>query len=319
MSVLISVVVCTYNRACLLRQCLQSLADQTLDKHIFEVIVVDSNSTDETSGIIRSFLLSEPNFKAVSETRMGLSRARNRGCLTAQGQYVAYTDDDCKLPPEWLETARSIIGEPAPEIFGGPILPFYDSPKPAWYKDEYASVVLSNVPRMLSSNEYLIGANMFYKKSLLGQTRGFDPRFGMAGDKIAYGEETHLQITMRNMNPGIGIFYDPRLSVFHLARKERMTIRNIFFHKYSAGRDNGIVFFKRDAVPKKNIFLSIGYDLIRVPLLSLYYLFGSLARNKEKYPYYENYLVERFGRVPTLIGYLSGEIHLVFEKSSRSG
>jgi glycosyltransferase involved in cell wall biosynthesis len=316
MSIVISVVVCTYNRAHLLRQCLQSLADQTLDKQSFEVIIVDSNSTDESPGIIRSFSLSEPNFKVISETRMGLSYARNRGCLNARGKYVAYTDDDCRLPPEWLEIARSIIGEQAPEAFGGPILPFYDSPKPVWYRDDYASVVLSSVPRMLSPDEYLIGANMFFKKALLEQTRGFDPRFGMAGGKIAYGEETNLQIMMRKMNPGIGILYDPRLSVFHLARKERMTIKNIFLHKYSAGRDNGIIFLNRDAVPKRKIFPLIGYNLVLVSLLSLYYLPGLMIRDKERYPYYENYLVERFGRIPTLIGYLSGEIHLLLEKSS---
>ena len=149
MSVIISVIICTYNRAYLLSQCLDSLSNQTLEKHFFEVLIINNNSTDNTQEIAEFISKKEPNFRVILETSQGLSHARNRGWNEAQGLYVGYLDDDCKVPPEWLQTAQSCITTQTPDIFGGPYYACYNSQKPKWFKDEYGSHVSGSEPREL--------------------------------------------------------------------------------------------------------------------------------------------------------------------------
>ena len=81
-----TVVVCTYNRAHLLRSCLESLLAQTLDQGQFEVLVVDNNSTDATSQIVNEYTAKYSHFVAVAERQQGLSYARNRGWKEADGE-----------------------------------------------------------------------------------------------------------------------------------------------------------------------------------------------------------------------------------------
>ena len=107
-SIFLTVVVCTYNRSDLLAGCLESLCQQTIKKDKFEIILVDNNSTDNTSEIAKGFL-DQSNFRYLLETSPGLSHARNRGLNEAKGEYVGYIDDDARAKYDWLETAINII------------------------------------------------------------------------------------------------------------------------------------------------------------------------------------------------------------------
>lgn len=79
----ISVVVCTRDRASVLKRCLSALERQTLPDEHYEVILVDNGSTDETAALIASFCERNANFRGVYEVRPGLSLARNRGAREA--------------------------------------------------------------------------------------------------------------------------------------------------------------------------------------------------------------------------------------------
>ena len=185
---LISVIICTYNRAEFVGTALKSLCQQTAEKTQYEVIVVDNNSEDNTRVVTEGFRRSNPNIRYCSEMRQGLSHARNRGWQEANGSYVAYIDDDCKVPTHWLNIAIEIIDQLLPAAFGGPYYAFYKSPKPYWWKDSYSSFEQSLTPRSLRRLEYLRGGNIFIRRSLLEAIGGFDSRFGMVGQKLAYGE-----------------------------------------------------------------------------------------------------------------------------------
>lgn len=207
---LMSIVICTRNRAQYLAWALESLMRQTLDPKWFEIIVVDNASTDETAGVVRA-AAPEGRIRYVMEPVLGLSSARNRGWREARGRWVGYLDDDAKPVETWLEVARRIIAERSPEIFGGPFLPFYDLPKPDWFKDEYGSRVLAGAARELDVYETLSGSNFFILRGLLEKHGGFKSEFGMTGNKIAYGEESELQIRIRQADPSVRSFYDPGL------------------------------------------------------------------------------------------------------------
>ena len=69
MNSVVTVVICTYNRAPVLKLALQSLVEQTADKSSFKVIVVDNNSTDDTSRVVEDFKNKLP-LKYVFEDRV---------------------------------------------------------------------------------------------------------------------------------------------------------------------------------------------------------------------------------------------------------
>src|SRR5262249_40128546 len=92
----VSVVVCTYNGAATLEQCLRSLL--MVDYPNYEVIVVDDGSNDSTGEILKRF----PEIRAIRQQNRGLSAARNRGLYAATGEIVAYTDSDCFVDRDWL-------------------------------------------------------------------------------------------------------------------------------------------------------------------------------------------------------------------------
>ena len=295
MSILISVIICTHNRAELINTALQSLCEQSLAFNEYEVIVVDNNSTDHTRSVVEKFASKYTNIRYCLETKIGLSNARNRGWREAQGEYVAYTDDDCKLPSQWLSVAKEIIEQRSYVLFGGPFFPFYDSPKPFWFRDSYRSRGFGDDARFLTQREDLIGNNIFIRRSLLEKLGGFNTYLGMSGKQIAYGEETELQMRVRETMPELGIFYESRLYVYHLVRAERMKIGWLIREFFAKGRYVYLTAHGNDTPALGR--LSLLMRALKVALEMLTDIsYGALIRNRAKYPYFQNYFYEHSSR-----------------------
>lgn len=99
----ISVVIPVYNEATMLPSCLESLKEQDF-KGIYEIIVVDNNSTDLTPQIAKLY-----GTRIVKETQQGVVFARQTGFTSAHGRIICSTDADTIVPPNWLTTIYSIF------------------------------------------------------------------------------------------------------------------------------------------------------------------------------------------------------------------
>ena len=99
-SPLVSIVLPTYNRAYLLKRAIQSVLNQTYRN--FELIVVDDGSTDNTKEVVEDFHDKRIRYVA-HEKRRGANAARNTGIKLAEGEYVAFQDDDDIWLPRKLE------------------------------------------------------------------------------------------------------------------------------------------------------------------------------------------------------------------------
>src|SRR5436309_2344962 len=136
MTIQISALICTRNRADYLRKAMQSLATQSLPCEQYEIIVVDNGSEDHTRAVVDEFA-SLTNLVYIYEATPGLSRARNVAFRRAKGEFVAFLDDDAVASPQWLEKYLEVFRtySPTPGSVGGKCEPIWEIPQPAWLED----------------------------------------------------------------------------------------------------------------------------------------------------------------------------------------
>jgi glycosyltransferase involved in cell wall biosynthesis len=221
----------------MLKRCLLSLYEQTCDLVQYEVIVIDNNSTDQTHTIVDEFL-GYPNFRYYLEIQQGLSYARNRGLTEAKGLYIAYLDDDVLAPPEYCGTAIGLIEKTQLHLdgFGGPLFPFYTTPKPDWFEDQYAiQMGKKGEPYYLEPGQSFIGANMVWDQKLLKLINGFRVDLGYIGDVEFLGEETDAFIRAWQQKASARFLNSPDLSVKHWCPPEKMTLSNRIRRNFNVG------------------------------------------------------------------------------------
>ncbi len=287
---LISVIICTYNRADLAHQAIDSVLAQDFPKGEYELMIVDNNSTDHTAEMAQEFCRAYPNVRYILESNLGLSHARNRGWREAQGDYVGYLDDDCKVPPGWLSVAAEVLLTEHPDAFGGPYYAFYNTSKPGWFKDEYESYVPSHEAHRLRIGEILVGLNMFIRRDLLVELNGFATSFGMSGKTIGYGEETHLFKRLSELYPNAVLYYEPRLFVYHLVRPEKMILWTAPRRYFANGRSYNRIF----APGAKPALARTGKNIIWLLAQMVFACtWGLIVRNRVEYPFWQNYIYEK--------------------------
>lgn len=91
----VSVIIPVYNVEAYLRQCLDSVVNQTLRE--IEIICVDDGSTDESVAILNEYVSKDCRIKILTQVNSGQGAARNSGLAVAQGKYVYFMDADDEL------------------------------------------------------------------------------------------------------------------------------------------------------------------------------------------------------------------------------
>jgi glycosyltransferase involved in cell wall biosynthesis len=172
----ISVVVCSYNGERTIRECLKGLSK--LDYPNYEVIVVDDGSTDATAAIAQEYGL-----RVISTENRGLASARNTGLEAADGEIVAYIDDDASPDPHWLTYLAATFLNSGFSAVGGPNIP---PPGDGRVADCVANAPGGPIHVLFSDREaeHIPGCNMAFRKEGLQAVGGFDPQFRTAGDDV---------------------------------------------------------------------------------------------------------------------------------------
>lgn len=295
----LSVVVCTYNRSALLKACLSSLVNQTTDKSKYEIIIVDNNSTDETQEIMRHFCKSFSNIKLVSEYQQGLSSARNKGWIHASGKYIAFIDDDAIASSVWCEKILSsfLTVTPKPVSVGGPIYPYYETKPPKWFCDDFeirswgASPGFLVPPRAFNG---FSGSNMAFEKRVLQEVGGFNPKFGMKGDEMFFGEETELFRRIHANEPYF--WYDPEIKVYHFTPQRNTRLSYRMIRSIRMGQSSARLQHRRRFSPES--FKAI----CRLMIITLCLPSVLFCSNQEK----KMSFARRIEQIGSILGYLLG-------------
>lgn len=167
MGKILTVVVPVYNEQELISGCLDSLLNQTLDKEKYEIIVIDNNSTDLTAKIAL-----EKGVRVEKEFRKGYVHALRMGIEVSQTEYVAFTDADCRVPPNWTAKILSHFTSDTEFVGVGGKLAFYD----------LHPILDKAFQSVLYFNQALPGNNMAVRRDAVIRIGGIDPGVNLTVD-----------------------------------------------------------------------------------------------------------------------------------------
>ncbi|HXJ06009.1 MAG TPA: glycosyltransferase [Candidatus Acidoferrum sp.] len=236
----VTVIICTWNRSKTLKNVLTSLEACVVPGGIeWEVLVVDNNSTDDTSAVCESFIKGHPErFRYLFEGRQGKTNALNAGILQARGSILALTDDDLTVDPQWVAAIYDAFQKYDCAAVGGKIIPVWNCTKPSWIAFDgpyrhpaYGGIVnfdKGELPVRLTATA--IGANMALRKSTFEKLGPYRTDLNRINDLLG-GEDT--EYCRRIMRAGELLMYAPKVVVYHPVeeyRTKRKYMRSMAFH-----------------------------------------------------------------------------------------
>ncbi len=225
----ISIIICSYNRADYIIHAIESLYSQTLSKSLFEVIVVDNNSIDNTGELVQDYISSHHGFNCIylTEERQGASFARNTGAAFATSPLLCFMDDDAIAEEHYLERIVHFFREnPDAGGLGGRIIPKYIPEEPKWMSYHVSSLVgnfdYSKEPTVFAPGKYPLESNMIVRKEDFDKINGFNTSLpGVKGELRIGGEGKDFFLRLQSL--GRKIYYDPGIIVHHVVEVKKLT------------------------------------------------------------------------------------------------
>jgi glycosyltransferase involved in cell wall biosynthesis len=204
MSLPLSVIVCTHNRARLLADCLESLIDQSLDPGEYEIVVVNDGSTDDTAQVVQAIRAdSAVQIQYIERPHSGVNATRNAGIRSAVGLVISFCDDDQLAPHDYLAGVLAVMtADDSLSGIGGPVMDYGASGVHLCDECSWSSDQTSEEPHLVSG---LLGGNMAIRRAVFDSVGLFDE--GLSG----YGDETEWF----NRASGLRLEMRPELWLWH--------------------------------------------------------------------------------------------------------
>lgn len=234
----LSIVISTYNNAISLVRTIDSVATQDADKSLWECVVVNNASTDDTKSQVETLIqkYDNINLRLVEEPRQGLSFARNRGIAEAKGDFIAFIDDDETINSGFVSAYIDLFLNHGAFAAAGVVKACYDGGRPKWmskYPEKMIAnpIDLGNEITIFSSDITPAGGNMAFNREIFNLYGGFDTELGRKGNELLGGEENDVFERIRSL--GERIYYVPNAIVYHHIPPRKLTRE--YFEKLSYG------------------------------------------------------------------------------------
>jgi len=228
----ISVITCAHNpRPDYLRQVIEALAEQTLDKHRWEYLLIDNESEQPLTFL--ADLSWHPHGRHVREEKVGLTHARLRGIQESVSDMLVFVDDDNVLDPDYLEqVVRLSAAWPVIGAFSGQVRPRFEEEPPEWTRKYWNRLAIrefdqdhwSNIPCLDHTTPN--GAGLCVRRRVALEYLGYHEK-GMRkivldrmGASLLSAGDLDLAATACDLGFGNGLFADLKLT--HLMPRERL-------------------------------------------------------------------------------------------------
>lgn len=177
---LVSVVIPTYSRPRQLRDCLDALASQTMRVTDFEVVVIDDGGQEPLDAVVGEFTSRLP-IQFLRQNHAGPAAARNTGAREARAPLVAFTDDDCRPYPDWLEKLVAAERHHPGALVGGSTINGLPNDVFATTSQMIIDMVYDHFNADPESAYFLTSNNILCSRARLLERGGFDTGFRRAG------------------------------------------------------------------------------------------------------------------------------------------
>lgn len=237
----VSVVICAYTeeRWHDLARAVESIQQQSAAPR--EIIVVVDHNTHLLERVRTHF----PGVVVIENSEpQGLSGARNSGIARAQGNYIAFLDDDAAAEPDWLARLSHCCQNPQVLGVGGAVEPEWLNSRPAWFPEEFFWVIGCTYLR--STGKPVAVRNPFggctcYRREVFEVVGGFKREIGRVGSRPMGCEETELCIRARQRWPEKVFLYEPGARIHHRIPAQRASWRYFRSRCYAEGLSKALV------------------------------------------------------------------------------
>jgi glycosyltransferase involved in cell wall biosynthesis len=239
---LVSVVVCTHSLDNFgnLKESIDSLLNQTYDP--MEIVIVVDGNEDLYDTIERAYG-TKGGIKVIPiEVNIGISGARNIGVKEAEGDVIAFIDDDAIADKEWVASLVDIYKRGDAISVGGKIMPIWLGGEPRYFPEELGWLV--GITHKGFAEDKVIevrnsfGPNMSFKREVFDRIGYFNEKlgFGKSGTSYIQGEEPDFALRMKR-EMGKGVIYNPEALVYHRIPPSKtrpiVLLRRSFYQGYT--------------------------------------------------------------------------------------
>ncbi len=244
----ISIIIPTYNRASQLLPTLQSLVRLKTSRDLFEIIIVDNGSSDNTKQIVNKcqFENKDITIKYFYDDTPGLLTGRHKGAFESKGDILTFIDDDVNLSATWLDSIINVMEEREDvDFLTGPNLPLYEKYPPKWLDYFWENTCNGRYCAWLSLLDlgdeiqeihpnFVWGLNFTIRKSTFLELGGFHPdNIPEQYQKFQGDGETGL--TMKAYGKKLKALYHPGVLLFHQVPSSRLTFEYFDKRAYYQG------------------------------------------------------------------------------------
>jgi glycosyltransferase involved in cell wall biosynthesis len=272
---LITVAICTRNRAKFLQRAVESVVRQMASADD-ELLIVDNASTDDTPAVAVRLAVAHPQVKVWREEELGLSAARNAALKLARGRFVLFLDDDATAEPGWLAAYQKFLAAPPSKkiaVVGAAVFPDFEIPPPKWVNAKHG-FDLGDAAKCLPYRDSPWGGNSAYRRDEAVAAGMFDTRLGRKGEKMMSREESDLNLRLQDA--GYEIWWLPGASILHFVPASRLNFRATTRSWFAEGRSSAILRLKsRREGPDRGFYRAA--RLIIAPIHALVQLLVALV------------------------------------------
>jgi glucosyl-dolichyl phosphate glucuronosyltransferase len=269
----ISIIICTYNRASILRQTLESYLqiERPTDAQS-EVIIVDNNSDDETAAVSKEFSDRNPGvFRYVKEPMQGLSYARNCGIRSSGADLIAFVDDDIYFDPRWLIEMMRLFHETNAMCAGGRSIPRFEAGKPDWISMDllviYGSTNSGDAVKRMVFPEHPFGLNMVIHREVFKTVGLFNVTLGRIKSSLLSNEESDLFLRIDRAD--LPVFYTPHAIVHHRIPEARTGKSWVLSRMYYQGISDVTSKQILERVSRIKLLWAVGGSLLQILRLAI--------------------------------------------------